>query len=94
MTKLRFSYKFNLARQQQLISDDFARRIGPFLEVSYKGCKTYKVDFNLGGGYFRGWTIEEMADLDEGVKSLMWIMDKDFPDVVKQHIHAVLSDKM
>jgi len=73
------------------IYEHHARRVGNFLEAMHKGKPTFKIDFNLGKGYYRGWTIEEMAETDEGSRTLGWVLMHDFPEEVKKHISKVLG---
>jgi len=63
------------------------RKVGLFTEViGEDGQFTFRVDFNLGNGFFYGWLISDMIKEQDGIDSLMWIMSKDFPQEIKKYI--------
>jgi len=88
-----FTIKFNYKQWTRRLIEMGARRVGSFIETVYNGKVTFKVDFNLSGGYYYGWTIIEMAETAEGCEALMWVLSKDFPNEVKEHITKVLRGK-
>jgi len=93
MPKQKFSIIFKFNRFRHYLVDTLGARVGGFVEAIYNKKFTYRVDFRLSGGFYYGWTIIEMAESAEGIKTLMWILEKDFPPVVQDHIRQVLRQK-
>ena len=85
--KPKFTYKFNYNDYLRRITQEAARRVGPFIETYQKGRHTFIVDFQLAGGYFYGWTLWDISGAGvEAVESLLWILKANFPDEVKNII--------
>jgi hypothetical protein len=85
---------FKFKDYRAYIIDNIGERIRGFVECIYKGKFTYRIDFKLSGGYFQDWTVIEMAQHSDGIKSLMWVLEKDFPPIIKDHIRKTLKARM
>lgn len=91
--KKKFKLNFNVDEAEDDLELDEPRRIRGFVETKDRGRKTFIVDFQLSGGMFYGWTLWDMsADLN-GISTLQWILDKDFPEEVKDVINKHLEDR-
>jgi hypothetical protein len=90
--KLLFSLDGGLDDLENEFGKNEPRRIRGFVEAKQFGKKTFIVDFQLSGGAFFNWTLLDMAKDVQGVGALKWILEKDFPDEVKECIHGHFID--
>lgn len=89
-----FSIEFKYKAFKHYITNAVGRRIGGFVEVIQNNSYTFRVDFNLSGGYYYGWTILDIAETREGQEALVWVLDKQFPFEIKDYIRKILRGKM
>ena len=70
---------------------DEARRLRGFIEAEQRGRATWIVDFNLSD--WKGWTLWDMSADLQGINTLKWILDKDFPNEIKATINRHLEER-